>query len=203
MATFLNDTFTDTASTALASHTGETGATWTEHTSYGTGDAVISNANRCRCTTTNLTSYHASGSPAAADYDVEAVLRRITNLGHMGVAGRIDTSANTMYVFQYNSGSTEWRILEIVAGSATVADVASATLVDGNDYSIKLEMRGTAIKGYVGGVETCSITSSGITTAGKAGFRGSAGSDATGYHLASISATDAVTARARRMMLGI
>ena len=39
---FVVDTFTDTAGDSLASHTGETGAAWTKHTSYGTGSAAIS-----------------------------------------------------------------------------------------------------------------------------------------------------------------
>lgn len=198
MATFLSDTFTDTNGTALASHTGETGATWTKHGSYSSGAVQISGSARIRSTAASAISlYYASGSPASADYSVTANYRVYTSASDpftlAGVAGRINTAANTYYVFfGAKNQSTEWVLRKYVAGVSTDLDTYDATIAADTTYQIKLEMIGTSIKAYIDGVEVCSATDSAISAAGKAGvfFYDQTANDTNGPQLLDIEAAD-------------
>src|SRR3546814_9399686 len=91
---FVSDSFTDTAGTALASHTGETGASWTQHPSFAAG-MTITDANRCRPSSSgSIIAYYASGVPAGADYEVSVLIDRseehtseLQSLMHTSYAG--------------------------------------------------------------------------------------------------------------------
>lgn len=192
MATFVNDTFTDTSATALSSHIGETGATWTKHPSHPSGSAVISNANRSRYATTTTTCYYASGAPASAEYDVTVDLVTITNSGRQGVVGRVDTSADTMYLARYDQNNTRWEILKVVTGTATSLGTYTQTLTASQVYALKFEIRDATKKLYVDGVERISTADNEITGAGRVGLRGNTGTDSTAYHLDNLVAADPV-----------
>jgi lysophospholipase L1-like esterase len=188
---FVNDTFTDTAGTLLPAHTGETGATWTQHANW-TGVASISSANRLYYSSAGNTVavYYASGTPASADYDVQATIRRLSSVSQeIGVMGRAATAANDWYWARYSHANGRW---ELWVG-LSMAGTYTQALSDDTDYVLKLEMRGTAIKVYVDGVERISITDSTYTSAGRAAvfFGATSSGDTTGYHLDSFSATDA------------
>src|SRR5687768_1953509 len=109
MATFVSDTFTDANGTLLSSHTGETGATWTLHASYGDRQRIQD--NRAYVPASN-SSCHASGSPVSAEYDVQCDVRCVSNAGRHGIAGRVATGANTMYLSDFTSG-TGWRLFKV------------------------------------------------------------------------------------------
>lgn len=169
---FVADSFTDTNSTALNAHSGETGAAWTVHSSYS-GAPIIS-SNRLVQTGTTTRGLYASGTPANADYDVAAdFIRTGATSGDAapGVCGRMSTSANTFYHLRYAATNARWELYKFVAGSATLLGTYSDTLSTGVPKRGKLEMRGTAIKGYVDDVERISVNDSGITAAGRAGLR--------------------------------
>jgi lysophospholipase L1-like esterase len=200
VSTFVNDTFTDTAATALASHTGETGATWTKRTAYSTGAAVISSANRLRQANSNgnVTEYYASGSPASPDYDVQIdILVQSNKAGLAGVMCRVDTSVDTCYIAWYDGGvigTNVWRLYKYVAGTSTLLGAASAVLTVGNTYTLKLSVVGTSLTVLVNGSAVITTTDGAITAAGKAGivlFDAAAG-DSVGYHIDNFSASDAV-----------
>lgn len=180
-----SDTFTDSAGTALTAHTGEVGATWTLGFGQG-GSLLISNANRVypnRDPAAGVAWHYASGIPSSPDYDVSAVVRRLTNAtGGAGVSGRMSTSANTMYeAFLYSDGNLY--LGRVIAGVETLWSYA-LSISDNVDYAIRLKMRGDSIKVFFDDVERIAITDSGITTAGRAGI-GVHGlySDTTGFHL--------------------
>lgn len=190
MAIFVSDTFTDTSGTALPSHTGETGATWTRHGSYA-ADIVVSDANRARGTGTAALNY-ASGTPASAEYDVEADLRCVSNLSFNGVCGRVATGADTTYIARFFNANG-WQLLKLVAGVATTLGTDTTdgtTLTVGSTYALKLEIRNAAKKLFIGGAERLSSADNAITAAGQSGVRGSGGSNTTGYHLDNYVATD-------------
>lgn len=193
---FITDTFTDTSDTALASHTPDQGGTWVQHSSFTLGTAVISNANRCRETTSQneVTVYYNNAAPAAADYDVIVTIRTVSVLGIGGVIGRASSSANTMYSFFYSVSDGQYMLNRIVAGTTTTIGTFTTTLSVSTNYVLKLEMRAAAIKCYVDGVERISVTDSNITAAGFAGIRVRAGagggSDSAGIHLDDFSAAD-------------
>lgn len=135
---------------------------------------------------------YASGTPASADYDVECVVRQVTTVGQNGPAGRIDTAANTMYVARVITlaAATNVDLLKIVAGTQTQITTYIHGSSDGADITVRLSMRGTAIKVYVNGTERISVTDSDISAAGKAGVRGNTGTSVTGYHIDSINGYD-------------
>lgn len=199
---FVSDTMTGTAGTALASHTGETGATWTLHPNGVTG-AVLSNAGRVRGSTGSVSNlYYASGTPASADYTVEAdffVASLISGDLPM-LCLRVQTAANTYYFARYVFASTLWQIGKVVTGTTTapVGSTFTQTLVAGNTYHVKFTATGTALVLNIDGTDQISTTDSSISTAGKAGLRiqtaGSGQSDTTGIHIDNFTASDPVVA---------
>lgn len=192
MATFVSDSFTDTSGTALSSHTGETGATWTKHASYST-TLVISNANRVRTDGTASTiTYYASGAPASADYSVSMVLRQFTGAGHLGVVGRVDTASNTLYRARFDGGGNVFHLQKLVAGTATLLGSYVHDMIDTEERTLKLVMQGDQISVEMDGSAIIGpLTDTGVTAAGKAGIYGfSTGSDSTGIHGDTFTAVD-------------
>ena len=188
MAAFTTDTFTDTAGVLLENHTGETGATWTKNPAFGTGSAAISNANRVRGNATNGV-YYASGTPASADYDVEADLTVLSGVSSAGIAGRMSVAAATYYLFDYEFGTSQWKLYTVVNGATQNTTTFTQTLTNGVTYHMRLALRGSQITCYVNGVQVIQITDSNITAAGRAGiFFGAATTDSTGYHLDNLNA---------------
>lgn len=196
MATFLVDTFTDTDSTAIASHTGETGATWTKHTLSDVGSAGVVTANRARSSGAGDLAgfWYSSGVPQSPDYDVVAIVRRLTTFATVAaVLGRFDTAALTGYRFSANNYGSAWILTKFVAGVQTdmggtyTGDFALTT-----DYTMKLEMRGSTINCYVNGILRITTVDSAVTATGRAGIElqdsGAAGTD--GWQIDSISASD-------------
>ena len=191
--TFGQDDFTGNNTDPLADRVASGGGTWIEHTSYSVGDTLITDGNRARCTVSPTCFYH-SGTPASADYDVSVgvVMLSDNDSSQVTAAGRIDTAANTMYVGGYTTSGNIWFINKFNAGTVATIGTAAANLTVGQEYTAKLEMRGTALKLYVDGVETVSGTDGTITAAGKAGFRmqGASGTT-TGLHMDNFLAQDA------------
>jgi len=176
-STFVNDTFTGSDAVTLASHTGETGATWTSHATGG-GVAYQIQTNRVRATTNGVGFYHASGVPSTAEYDVLGDLYFASAVvDSSAVAARINTAADTAYFGGYQSTTTKWILWKRVAGATTV--IASSNVVSltpGQTYSLRLAIR-DAWKGlYVDSVLVVEdIADNTITAKGVAGFRGSVG----------------------------
>lgn len=192
MTTIVSDSFTDTATTALASHTGETGATWTKHGINASGTAEISNANRLRGTSAgaSLVLHYASGVPGSADYYVEASIKFLSMLSgtYAGVAGRINTAANTFYWAIYNVSSASWELWNATTKIGSFAYIASA----GEEHTLRLDMAGTTIRLLVNGAEAVSVTDATISAAGRAGVLSyGVTSDSTGLHHSSFAAADA------------
>lgn len=190
MATFLSDSFTDTDGVDLGSHVGETGATWTEHTSYTAGAHLIG-TNRCYCSTAT-SAYHASGTPGGANYSVEALFFVRSTAGRQGIAGRMSTSADTFYIVDWAPGLNTLRLGKFVTGTFTQLGTATLTGVASDTKTITLKMIGTTIEALVDASSQISVTDSSISSAGQAGVRASTGvTSTTGPHLTSITAYDA------------
>jgi hypothetical protein len=203
VATFVNDTFTGAINTALTAHTGETGATWTKHASSGAGTVILTDVNRARVGTTGGTIlYYASGTPAGADYSVAAPVFAASNTTRaIGVTGRVDTAANTYYGAFYDGTNTRWELRSVVAGVVTTLGTSAQALTVSSTYTATLQMVGTAITLLVDGSSVVSVTDSSIAAAGSVGVLGStASTNTTGYHLDSLTATDAVAATTTRSL---
>lgn len=189
MAAFLTDTFTGTDGTGLTSHTGETGATWTEHTDFTASADLVIASNRIRSDAAGAAGsfIHASGSPSRADYYVEGILRAVSlpGTGYAGIGGRCNTSSGgEFYWVVYNLGTTQWELYRF----DTIIGTYSQSLSGGTNYTVRLDMSGSRIRVLIDSVVRIDVSNTSITAAGKAMVIGyGAFSDSTGLHLDSIS----------------
>lgn len=202
VGSFVVDPFTDTSGTNLNAHTGETGATWTRHASYGQA-LFISNANRMRGEeTANQTMYYASGVPASASYTVAADLYRRSSVAAMGICGRVATATDDAYMARWNTSGTAWELYKIAASAATLLGSFTNTPTVDTLVPFSLEITDATKKVFVSGVERISSADNAITAAGRAGIRGRGGTDSAGIHLDNFTATDpAVPALALPMVI--
>jgi hypothetical protein len=198
------DSFTGTSATTLASHTGETGASWTLYTASGTA-AQISSVNTLRRsgTTGNATAaYYSSGSQSSADYDVQAdvVVKSLLTSDTVGVIGRATASSgtSTYYLAEYSIAAGGWQLYKSVSGTLTqLGSTYAQTLTAGSTYTLSLEMLGTSIRLAVNGTELIRATDSSITSAGRAGVYVAGTStinSSTGLHLDNFTAIPGLAA---------
>lgn len=167
MAVFVSDTFTDTDTTILQSHTGETGATWTEHPNELGNDATIV-SNQCTHTAANAVGYYASGVPSSNEYDIEYTVHSAASSTYgCGGSGRLLTTALTGYLAFPNA--TKIIMYKMTAGSFANIGEFTVTVVAGD--AIKLEIRSAAKKIYLNAVEKVSSADDTHTGAGRAGVR--------------------------------
>jgi glycerophosphoryl diester phosphodiesterase len=190
MAQFASGTFTGTDGTELTTHD----ANWINRTRSGAENCVLTNANRVRGPV-NANEYYHSGSPASADYSVEADIYVASSPGNVSASliGRASTTVGSGY-FATLYGASGLRLYKQVGGAFTLLNTYAFTIVAGTTYHVKLEMIGTAIKVYLDGVQRISVTDSAVTAAGKSGVRfanlGSTSNNTTNYHIDNFSADD-------------
>jgi hypothetical protein len=176
MAIFVNDTFTGSG-VVLTSHTGETGATWTAHSSSsaaafnldGSGNLLVNNG-------ISNGIYYASGVPSGAAYDVTGSINAVTTLGSgdcLGVAGRIDTAANTYYR-AYTADSTgtfaTLNLDKVVAGTVTNLVNTFGNNSVATDLVLSITDASKVLK--LGGTTKGTSSDNAITAAGRAGIYG-------------------------------
>jgi hypothetical protein len=185
---FFQDTFTGTAGTNVTAHTPDVGTSWVQHASFSGGIFLISDANRSRPSVVDAY-YYSSDNPASADYDVQADFRAFDTGGGNGIMGRMSTVGVNGYLVQ--AQGTALKLYSAVSGSFTNIGTTTSTLTTGQTKTVKLEMRGTAIKVYVDGVQEISVTDSAVSAAGKPGMRAFiAATNTTGVHFDSFTATN-------------
>ncbi len=188
---FIFDTFTDSDGTLLASHTGETGATWTQ------GFANVSikvQSNRIFQENAGVAVFTASGTPPSADYTVKASVRFITVVAGtlLTLDARSDAGHNTCYRVQIWDN----KLALIKDVSSTETQIGSDFPVTWNtsqDYEVKLVLNGTSLEVFLDGVSVIGPHTDGtITTAGVVGFvyasGATGGSTTTGMHTNTFSA---------------
>ena len=153
------------------------GGTWTHSAFTDLSDGQLTAGSSLgyiyQATTGVDCGYYCSPSPANANYDVQLDIvsenaASFTNGHGMGVMGRVSTSAATGYILY-----VDWHglyLYKIVNGTYTSLGSYAFTAANNVTYTLKLEMRGTTIKGYLDGTERISVTDSSITAAGKAGI---------------------------------
>lgn len=199
MATVVSDAMNGTNWDDITERDGEIGANWTYHPLFSPRWYIY--GGRVHCGVAGPV--FASGVPASADYTITCTYRIYTTVTsptnlNLGIAGRMSTSADTYYALYYQAG--ELVLIKRVAGvtSPALAIWTSTLTGGGTDYTFALSMTGTAIKGYVNGVERVSATDSAITAVGRAGLRSVGINDAaTGNHIDNFVVTDAAAAATR------
>ncbi len=198
MATFLTDTFTGIGTTSnLASHTGETGATWTK---VGAADFKGDNAGHIHKTTGADDDWYydyASGVPAGANYDVTCGI--VTNTGTLGCMARGSTSTLSGYAACYDlvtldggsAGIVLYKFSGGLIGSVTLGRFA--TTLSAGAHTIVLSVSGTSLSVSLDGTPRISASDSTYAAAGKVGVFGySTSAGNTDFTFDSISAADAV-----------
>lgn len=189
---FVDDTFTGSDGTLLSAHTGETGATWTKHSSFTEDWAITSNRAR-KDSNAGTSAYYASGTPASTTYNVQCVIVDVGNVSRAaGCCGRIDTAADNM-VCARRQNATTWQVLTIIGGTAASLDTEPTTFSAGASATITMVFTGSTLAWSKDGVTLGSgldLTTYNATFAGagRVGVRGSNDHSGTGYHIDRITA---------------
>lgn len=169
---FVRDTFTDTDSTLLSSHTGEAGATWTLHT-LTTGTIIILTNRAHKDTQSAAALYYASGLPSNADYSVEGVEIDLTAEGRSArLCGWIDTATITM-VCVGRINTTTLELSKWINGSITALDTETISYTQDLNRTLRLTRTGNSFEWFADGVSLGSFTisDSELSAAGRCGIR--------------------------------
>lgn len=194
MAAFVSDTFTGSDTTVLSSHTGETGATWTNIATDAAFGTQVIKSNRIFSAGPGGSGYTASGTPPSADYKVEADFVWIDGAASaVAIIGRMfvwNPAINSFdgYALQHRT-YYGWQLISFNFGGGSTLATIGAEMSSGTVHA-KLEMIGTAIKAYLDGVEVASVSDSSFTATGLAGVVSTFGgwTSTTGIHLDNFSA---------------
>ncbi|MGG1515495.1 glycoside hydrolase family 2 TIM barrel-domain containing protein [Paenibacillus oryzisoli] len=106
------------------------------------------------------------------NYDVQADinLKDSTYQAATGIIGRYADN-NNYYLLRLHTGSNQLQLMKKVNGTFSTIASQPLTISLNTFYTLKLSMQGSAIKGYLNGVEQLSVADTSIS-AGKIGFRG-------------------------------
>lgn len=218
MALFLNDTFTATNGTSIASHTSNSGQSWTNCVSYvntntavaGTIESNIATGGNTSLTALNgHTAYRSSATPGSADYSVSARVIKTGTIGdYGGVMGRVASGRSDLRD-GYGLVINDTRVSLFTLATTPVELGASAVSLSGS-YDVTLDMQGTTISARVqrvsdsqwltsggtwqaGQVNFASVTNATYTSAGVVGFDVRGSSTSNQLAIDSLSATDSTS----------
>lgn len=191
---FLQQTFTGVPGTVLTALTPTIGGTWSAMTGYvPSSPSAIDTAGTALYAASSNASYQNSATPSTADYYVEAVFNAVTALAgdFYGIAGRINPTVQTYYMFRYAQAAAQWQLIKVVSGTSTTLGTFADTVNTGDSRIARLTMVGSTISGSVGGSVVVSVTDTAITAAGLAGMRTAmTQTGTTGAHCVSIVASN-------------
>lgn len=169
MAVFLNDTFTDTDTTLLPSHTPDTGGTWVKIGGDGSNHfRVLGNA--LYADGSAGAEYYNDEIAPAADVNVTLLIDAISDENvFMEFGARFTTGGTTddAVTCAYDEFSNVIRLTEYVNGTDNELDTPVA--LTRADQELRLEIIGTAAKVYKDDVEILSGTTA-VTAAGYVGL---------------------------------
>jgi hypothetical protein len=173
----VNDDFTAGAGTILSDHLPQIGNTWLKHAVGSTAgiesDLYIYNGRihgNAQLSTSKALWYN-TAVPPQSEYDVEMDLVVGGHNADVGVCGRIDTAADTYYLFRYEHLSKCWALVRSVTGTRVYLNQYFVELGLGEVYNIRLVIKDAYKACYVDGVEVFRSTDNTITAAGRAGVR--------------------------------
>jgi hypothetical protein len=115
----------------------------------------------------------ATALTATNDHTIQARIKPVTFSGtdrYAMLMGRYTDTSNFYYLTLRNSNKLELR--RIKGGAITLLASINYTVTTGTWYTLKLEIVGTALRGYVDGTPLIAVTDSGGLTSGKVGIGG-------------------------------
>lgn len=203
--TIFNDTFTEASSnTTLASHTPDTGTSWTQVDSRGTSPSLQVNSTSDHLEPASLgasrgSTYTADCTYATADYLITFTAKNITGNGSddpFFVIGRYTSFANNgLYLFDTgNGGSGRDPSIYKYTGASTFSQLAFhdnsdwVGITDGD--TVAVDLIGSDLILYKGEVSLAYASDSSISAAGKAGVGMGAHPAETGGDFNAIEAMD-------------
>jgi hypothetical protein len=195
---FVSDTFSGPGETLLQNHVGEHAARWAKLTGYAGNAQVTSDGTLRPSSAGSNATYHASGSPASADYTVQAslVVRSNQTNDAAAVMSRASTGTGDHYACRYRVASAttaEYAILKSVSGVIRYVETKTTGPLAPGAYTIK-ETDSDSSHTCVIGSEVLAGTDASITGAGQAGVKlyrdvaNGAPSDSSGVQLDNLSA---------------
>ena len=141
-APFYTETFTGTASTDLAAHTSDSGATYTR---LGIGTAILTGSNALHCQvaggSNNAATYISSVSAPSTGYDyLFSLTFQAGTANPAGVVFREQDSTH-YWTVQFNNFAGQW---QLIRDSTTIA-TATSTLTVGHTYICTVQNRPNSI----------------------------------------------------------
>lgn len=172
MAKFAADAFTGTQYTELSAYN----AAWSKQTGY-TGNVVLGTGGTWSISNSNTLpgAYQHSGTPASADYEVAADIRKEaggnTTPNHIGVCARMAAAAETFYFALYSHTDGNVRLFKRVAGTQTQLGSSYTYTNAGTAARLLLRVEGSSISVKLNAATIIGpVTDTAISTAGKAGI---------------------------------
>ena len=174
------------------------GADWAEDS----GDWAITSNNVANGTTGNT--YRklrwVGAAMDSANYSVEVVARSGGSSNGIGPAVRLAASSAVTYYGYVIFGGDAAYLVEITAGGETILDTGSAITASTN-YTLRLEVDGSTIRGYLNGVLDVSATDASLAS-GPPGIMAYGGKDANTY-VTTWTASDLAAAAAATMAAAV
>jgi hypothetical protein len=198
---FVFDSMTGGRYQDLHKREGELGAAWARCAATPSARFYLFD-NRAHCGVIQGSAgaaLYASGAPPTPDYTVACNYTVKTNVGHVGIAGRMSMTANTHYLVYYDPQNV-LVLAKRVNGVLTILGNSDAgTMSAGQTHTLALDMVGTTIRALVDDQEIYSVADDSITGAGRAGVRSATVNDAhIGKHIDNFRAFDASVAASPR-----
>lgn len=162
-STILADTFADTDSTSLASHTPTTGGAWTANS--GTWTIQSNRASVSLGGVIGLATQDAGTTDAEATLDIITPATFSTDW-HAGIILRFTDTSNYMYVVALRTslqvGADEVEFHEVIAGVDTVTHKQNlgSKFTTSTTYTLKVQAKGRKVYVFLDGKPRCSLVPS-------------------------------------------
>lgn len=167
MATY-TDAFTDTNFVLLENHTPTGGGfTWTRWAAFSVDSANIESNLVSPTGSSGGSTYYTNITPSDADYTIELDITAGSNPSAAPLA-RIDTTGFNFVYFGWNG--TAWEVTEFIGGTPNSRGTSSSLSPASNARTVRLEVEGTAARGYVDDTLLVTGTLTTVTAAGVPGI---------------------------------
>src|SRR3989344_4413688 len=149
------------------------GSNWTERDASGTNFDIIGNKVKLISNYNNSVAYYSGGVLNTADYFVQATVNHNGTVGsYLGVVGRRvnygTDDSDGYYAFITTDGYVQ--LFKRLSGIWTQITFVAQTINNNQDYLIKLQMQGSAIKVFLNDIEKISVIDTSFTAIGDAGI---------------------------------
>lgn len=164
----------------LTDHVGQIGAVWTRKNNFWGNLQIVNNKV---CGDFNEANSRASGLPASSEYSVKCKIHIVTEeaADFAGPCGRLHATDSIFYLASAEPAMNRWRLLRMQLGNFVTLGVWNTKPVTGD--VVELEIKNSAKKLLVNGIERISSNDNVITDPGYVGLYCNFSSPTQGVHL--------------------